>query len=80
MNKYRIIFETTVQIDGFTSWKDREFDLIREQITCEAKNLKDAEKVALKSANGYSYYGWSGYRHFKWSKNHIKKVSRLKKI
>lgn len=79
MFKYRVTFETEVQVDGWTDFRDREFEKRRESITVIAKNIKAARKVALKNARGYHAPGWGHGHDCRWFDSDIKKVARVKK-
>ncbi len=78
MSKYRVTFETQVQIDGWTDFRDREYRTERETKTVEACSKTDAIKQAIKQSWGYhgpSYWGYGSYS--KWYPENVKKVTKI---
>ena len=74
--KYRVVFQTQVQIDGWTSHLDLEYKTERETVTVKAHNEKDAARVAVKQAYGYMTYNWP--KHVDWYIEDIKSIKRIK--
>jgi hypothetical protein len=75
MSKYQVKFARQRQIDGWTDpANDLEYDTVSETITVEAKNKKQAVKVACKKA-----YGWVTYtypRRVEWNEEDVKSIKR----
>lgn len=79
MPKYKIKFETEVQVDGWSDHRDYELEKCTETITVEAKNEKLAKLAATKKAHGYYYPAYWGYGSTcKWHSDQIVKIVRLK--
>lgn len=77
--KYRVTFQTEVQVDGFSDWRDTEHEIFRQTVTVDARNVKHARKAAVKKAPSFCSRSWMGYRTFNWNDGNIKKVTRIKK-
>jgi hypothetical protein len=78
--KYRVKFETEVQVDGWSDWRDYEVEDAKETITVLATNIANAKKVAIAQAHGYWVPAcWGPGYYSPWKQYNIKKISRVKK-
>jgi hypothetical protein len=78
MPKYKVIFQTMVQTDGWTNpSQDYEEKVVRETVTVKARNKTLAVKDAVKKTFGYigPRYG----DRYSWGIDQAKRVTQIKK-
>lgn len=80
MYKYRVSFQTEVQVDGWTDWRDREYKKVRETVVVSAPSIEAAKKIAVKTSPGYSRpQYWGPNCTSKWTVENVKKVTKVVK-
>lgn len=76
---FDVFFQTEIQVDGFSDWRDREFKTVKKRVRVRARDIEHAKKVAVKLDEVYSRRGWNGWPvDSYWKKEDIKRVKKVK--